>query len=219
MVTGLTQKETMQKFVSTSTIDMIHDDSEVQANLGDGEYRDLTFIFCDVRGFTSLSENKEPREVVSIINFYLDLQSQIIQSNGGDIDKFIGDEVMASFSGKDSAANAIKSAVEIQSAIKKENVKRKKSGLVVCEVGIGINQGEVIVGNVGSHERMDFTSMGLAVNIASRLCSASKASQITIEKNTYDNSKLDYDAFAQTPMPVKGVSYPLDTYLITNKKA
>ena len=216
MVHGLHEKEKMQKFVSNSTMDMIQDGKKSALILG-GEYRRLTFMFCDIRGFTALSESKEPSEVVSIINFYLDLQSQIIKANGGDIDKFIGDEVMASFSGKDSAQRAIKCSVEIQTMIAQENKKRLEKEETICELGIGINQGDVIVGNIGSHERMDFTSIGLAVNIAARLCSSANAFQICIEKTTYESSMLKYDVQTQEPMSIKGVSYPLKTYSIDMK--
>ena len=216
MVHGLHDKEKMQKFVSNSTMDMIQDGKKSALILG-GEYRRLTFMFCDIRGFTALSESKEPSEVVSIINFYLNLQSQIIKANGGDIDKFIGDEVMASFSGDDSPKRAIKCSVEIQMMITQENIKRLKRGETICELGIGINQGDVVVGNIGSHERMDFTSIGLSVNIASRLCSSAKASQICIEKTTYEASMLKYNVKTQEPMSIKGVSYPLKTYSIDMK--
>jgi len=213
MVNGLHEKEKMQKFVSNSTIDMIQDTKKNEILLG-GEYRNLTFIFCDIRGFTALSESKEPSTVVEIINFYLNIQANIIKKNDGDVDKFIGDEVMASFSGEHSVLKAINSAIEIQKKIKEENKKRLKNGETICEVGIGINHGSVIVGNIGSKDRMDFTSIGHAVNIAARLCSKAKAKQISIEKTTYDNSKLKYDVEIEEPIKVKGVSYALKTYSI-----
>ena len=214
MVNGLQEREKMQKFVSDSTIDMIQDDSKCKLTLG-GEYRTLTFLFCDIRGFTAMSEVKEPSEVVSIINFYLNLQSEIVKANGGDIDKFIGDEIMASFSGEDSTRRAIKSAVEIQRMIQKENTIREAQNDTICQVGIGINEGSVIVGNIGSNDRMDFTSIGLAVNIASRLCSSAKADEIIIEKNSFDTSKSGYNFKEQDPIIAKGISYPVSTYSIT----
>ena len=211
MVNGLQEKEKMQKFVSNSTIDMIQDTKKNKILLG-GEYRTLTFMFCDIRGFTELSESKDPSTVVEIINFYLNIQANIIKKNDGDVDKFIGDEVMASFSGEHSVLKAINCSIEIQKKIKEENKKRLKNSKIICEVGIGINQGSVIVGNIGSNDRMDFTSIGHAVNIAARLCSKAKAKQISIEKTTYDNSLLKYDVDVEEPIKVKGVSYALETY-------
>ena len=216
MVYGLHEREKMQRFVSNSTMDMIQEGKKCELILG-GEHRRLTFMFCDIRGFTALSETQEPSVVVSVINFYLNLQSQIIKANGGDIDKYIGDEVMASFSGESSAVDAIKCSMEIQSTIKEANKQRLKNGELICEIGIGINQGDVIVGNIGSHERMDFTSIGLAVNIAARLCSKARANHISIEKETYDNSMLKCDVKMEEPMDIKGVSYPIETYSINMK--
>ena len=213
LVFSLQEHEKMQKFISNSTINMIQEDSACQPLLG-GEHRTLTYLFCDIRGFTALSEKKEPSEVISIINFYLNLQSNIIKTNGGDIDKFIGDEIMASFCGEDATKKAIHSAIEIQKAIIEANMQREKENLTTCQVGIGINQGEVIVGNIGSHERMDFTSIGLTVNLAARLCSFAEANEIIIEKNTYDISGAKCVVKEKTPIVAKGISKPLATYSI-----
>lgn len=214
MVSGLREKKKMQKFVSGSTMDMIKSGS-MRHNMLGGEYRTLTLFFCDIRGFTSMSEEKKPSEVISIVNFYLNLQAQIIRDNGGDIDKYIGDEIMASFSGDDATARAVKAAYEIQIKMKKENIKRAKKGETTCEVGIGINRGEVIVGNIGSHEHMDFTAVGSAVNVASRLCASATPGHIVIDKSTYDRSNCKYNVKLQSPFHIKGISYPIDTYSLS----
>ena len=205
MVNGLKEKQKMQKFVSDSTIDMIQDGSACKLVLG-GEYRKLTFLFSDIRGFTAMSETKDPSEIINIINFYLNLQSNIIKSNGGDIDKFIGDEVMASFAGEDATIRALKTALEIQKMLQEENLKREAKNETICKVGIGINEGSVIVGNIGSDERMDFTSIGSAVNLASRLCSSAKENEIIIEKKTFESSKSDYKIQKSDSIKVKGIS-------------
>jgi len=215
MVNGLKEKKKMQKFVSGSTMDMIKSGS-MRHNMLGGEYRTLTILFSDIRGFTSMSEEKKPSEVISIVNFYLNIQAQIIRDNDGDIDKYIGDEIMASFSGDNATNNAVKSGVEIQAIMKRENIKRAKRGETVCEVGIGINRGEVIVGNIGSHEHMDFTAVGSAVNIASRLCSSAKAGKVIVDKSTYDRANCKYHTTLQTPFAIKGISYPIDTYSVSN---
>ena len=205
MVNGLKEKQKMQKFVSDSTIDMIQDGSACKLVLG-GEYRKLTFLFSDIRGFTAMSETKDPSEIINIINFYLNLQSNIIKSNGGDIDKFIGDEVMASFAGEDATIRALKTALEIQKMLQEENLKREAKNETICKVGIGINEGSVIVGNIGSDERMDFTSIGSSVNLASRLCSSAKENEIIIEKKTFESSKSDYKIQKSDSIKVKGIS-------------
>ena len=211
MTQSLREHKNMQKFVSNSTVNMIQKNSSCPLILG-GEYRELTFLFSDIRHFTTISENKDPGELVEILNFYLNLQSEIINTYDGDIDKFVGDEVIAFFSGTNSAQRAIECAVAIQTAITSENKKREQNGITVCEVGIGINKGDVVVGNIGSHDRMDFTSIGSVVNIASRLCSHAKAGEILIEETTYENSHSQLQALKQEPLQAKGIKKPISVY-------
>ena len=96
----------------------------------------------------------------------------------------------------------------------KENIKRVNKGDTICEVGVGINRGEVIVGNIGSNKRMDFTAIGLAVNIASRLCTVAKAKEIVIDKDTYDKANSEYNVELKTPFLIKGISSKIQTYSI-----
>lgn len=215
MVRGLREREKMEKFVSDSTISMIQENSDKHRILG-GEYRNMTFLFSDIRGFTTMSVNKKPDEVVEIINHYLDLQSQIIKCFGGDIDKFIGDEIMASFYGEDGITRALECGTAIQNAIAESNILRRASELTICTVGIGINHGEVVVGNIGSHDRMDFTSIGSEVNLASRLCSIAKSGQIFIEAQTYALANLTHAFAAQVhKINIKGFTEPVDVIVIT----
>lgn len=216
MVNGLRERKKMKKFISNSTMDMIQKNSMYPTVLG-GEYATLTFLFSDIRNFISMSENKKPNEVVKIVNFYLNLQATIIKAHNGDIDKFVGDEIMASFSGEDATNRAIQCALNIQNVMEEENEKRKLEDKTICEVGIGINRGEVVVGNIGSNERMDFTSIGSVVNIASRLCSNAKAGQILIEQNTYNLSNTNYEASLQKQIFVKGISQAVNIYSIILK--
>jgi class 3 adenylate cyclase len=193
MVQELRRKEMMQKFISSSTIDMIEKDDQRHLRLG-GQHRTVTLLFSDIRNFTAICEDKPPHQVVAIANFYLNLQAGIIKHRGGDIDKFVGDEIMALFSGSDSIDQAVNAAIDIQRTIKQENIRRKRRGLTIVEVGIGINHGEVVVGNIGSYDRMDFTAMGSVVNLASKLCARARPSEILIEQETYQRlgSSLAY---------------------------
>jgi len=218
MVEGLREREKMQKFVSSSTMSMIQEDSKRQLSLG-GQYQTLTFLFTDIRGFTAMSETKRPQEVVEIINFYLDMQSQIIKEYGGDIDKYVGDEIMASFAGEEGVERAVSAAVTIQKQILHHNQLRKAKGATTCEVGIGINHGEVIVGNIGSQDRMDFTSIGSVVNLAARLCANANKGQILIEEKTYEMAHTTFEAQPEAPINVKGFSKPVPIISITPKEA
>ncbi len=213
MVKELKQRDKMQKFISNSTFAMIKEDAKESLTLG-GEYRTLTFLFSDIRNFTALSETKKPEEVVGIINFYLNIQSEVIKAHGGDIDKFIGDEIMVSFAGENSLDKAIHCAIAIQKRIAKENIAREKNKETVCQVGIGIHHGEVVVGNIGSHDRMDFTSIGSAVNLASRLCVHATAGQILIEKSTAHMAQQRFNTQSQAPLAAKGFDRPIDVVSI-----
>ncbi|MGE4294719.1 MAG: adenylate/guanylate cyclase domain-containing protein [Campylobacterales bacterium] len=209
MVKGLRERERMQKFVSGSAMDLIKNDS-ARMELG-GSYRTQTFLFTDIRGFTAMSENRKPEEVVSIINHYLDLQTAIIRKHGGDIDKFVGDEIMATFEGEADLARAVRAAKELQAAIGAENARRKAAGEVIVNVGAGINRGEVIVGNMGSKDRMDFTSIGAAVNLAARLCSKAEPGEVLLPEAIYQTIGEDFGGVAVEPVTAKGFSQPIQT--------
>ncbi|MBA1433533.1 MAG: adenylate/guanylate cyclase domain-containing protein, partial [Epsilonproteobacteria bacterium] len=217
MVAWLKEKDKLQKFVSNSTVNMIKKSCHEPTVLG-GEYKNMTFLFCDIRDFTSLNEKKTPQEVINIVNFYFSLQAKIIKKNNGDIDKFIGDEIMASFSGENASLNAIKSAIEIQQAIKKHNALRKNQNETVCNVGIGISKGQVIVGNFGYNEHMDYTAIGLVVNMTSRLCSYAKAGEIIIDKKTFVNSGYKCNYTLTEPLSLKGITNHVIAYSIASQE-
>lgn len=217
MIDWLREKDKLQKFVSNSTVNMIKNNPDRPVILG-GEYKNATFLFCDIRNFTSLNEKKTPEEVINLINLYFSIQAKIIKQNSGDIDKFIGDEVMASFSGKDGSLRAIKSAIEIQRAIKQENIIRQSQSKTICNVGIGISKGQVVVGNIGYNEHMDYTAIGLSVNITSRLCSQAAEGEIIIDKKTFDNSGYKYQCSPSKPLTLKGISYAVEAYRIPSKE-
>lgn len=220
MTDHLREKLQMQKFVSKSTIDMV----KQKARSGDidlgGTKENFAFLFSDVRGFTAMSEKLKPEEVVSILNDYLDLQSQIIKKHGGDIDKFVGDEVMAVFSGTKKADNAISAAVEIIDEIEKLNKQRQDKGMRTVDVGIGLNSGEVVHGRMGSRDRMDNTSIGDAVNLAARLCSQAEAGRVIASKVIVSSAtKKRFVGKKLDPIRVKGKEKPIPIYQITGKKS
>ena len=222
MTSHLKEKLIMQKFVSNSTISMIKEKSKTNnkedLDLG-GARQNLAFLFSDVRGFTAMSEKLQPEDVVTILNEYLDKQAQIIKKHGGDIDKFVGDEIMAVFSGEGRADNALKSALDIIKALKLLNEEREETGLITVDVGIGLNMGDVVHGRMGSRDRMDNTSIGDAVNLAARLCSKAESGQILsshelmahAEKGRYKAKKLE-------PIRVKGKEKPIQIYSVTGIK-
>lgn len=132
----------------------------------------------DIRNFTTVAEKLEPEQIVKLINIYFHLQTEMIEKNGGIVDKFMGDQVMAIFPTQNMLPSAIAAAVAIQRGIREVNRKRKQQGEVILEVGIGINHGPAVLGNMGHKLRMDYTVIGDVVNIAARLCGIAKAGQI-----------------------------------------
>lgn len=218
-IVHLREKLQMQKFVSDSTISMIKEHSQNGDIALGGKRENLVFLFSDIRGFTSMSERLLPEAVVKILNKYLDLQAQIIKRNHGDIDKFVGDEVMAVFDGPDKIDNALTAAIEIIGAIRKLNNLRMEKKLHTIEVGIGINVGDVVRGRMGSRDRMDNTSIGDAVNLSARLCSHAEGSTIIVTKRTLANAtRGKFLGKKLEPIRVKGKVKPVEIYLITGKR-
>ncbi len=181
-----------------------------------GERKRLTILFADIRGFTKISEGLEPEKVVEILNEVLTIMVKGIFNYQGTLDKFIGDCVMAVFgaplSQPNHAERAVRAAVEIQKGIKQieerwtEVIDRK------IEVGIAINTGEVIIGNIGSPERMDYTAIGDAVNLAARLEEITSPGEIIISENTYSLVKDLVNCQEMKPITIRGKKEPVSLY-------
>jgi len=207
MIRHLREKLMMSKYVSKSTIKMISNKDDTKLELG-GERKKVTLLFSDIRGFTSYSETRTPEQVITMLNEYLRVQAEIIARNNGSIDKFVGDEIVAVYEGKNMVADAIKTAVEIQKTI--ENLNRKSKTNIA--VGIGINTGEVVMGNMGSADRMDYTVIGDNVNTAARLCAHAEPKQILVSEQTKNLAKVKFhNPFEIT---VKGKKEPLKVYAV-----
>lgn len=178
--------------------------------------KDLCFLFTDIRGFTSLCEGKQPKDVVDILNHYLNIETDIILRNGGDIDKFVGDEMMAFFAGPRKEINACKAAMEIRAAMRSEQEKALNEKTDFISMGIGINTGKVTFGSVGSKQRMDFTSIGDVVNLAARLESANKiySSKSIITEAVYVKLKDMFVCRELDFITVKGKTEPVRIYEI-----
>ena len=166
-------KNTFKKYVSKQVVEKLLD-SEESLNLG-GELRNATVLFTDIRGFTSMSENMEPEKVVSTLNDYFTEMIDIVFKHNGTLDKIVGDELMivygAPISAKDDTNRALDTAIEMMIKLDQFNKKRMKNGIAPIEIGIGINHGPVISGNIGSRAMMDYTVIGDTVNLGARLCS------------------------------------------------
>ena len=187
-----------------------------------GETKELTFLFSDIRGFTPISEKyqKNPQGLTVVINKFLTPMTNIIMNNGGTIDKYMGDCIMAFWNAPIDTANhkelAIKSALEMIDKLKELNDSDGFGDGNKLNIGIGINSGKAVVGNMGSEQRFDYSVLGDAVNLASRLEGVSKNydSTLVIGEDTYkDVSKL-YNFKKLDDVQVKGKSNKVAIYTI-----
>jgi len=209
MILSLREKLLMEKYLSQPTVASIKEHRDVtQLKLG-GERKYVTALFTDARGFTSLAEKMSPEDVVRLMNVYLNLQAQVIHQFGGTIDKFVGDEVMAIFEGRGNEINAVRAAVEIQSYSKELNAARTAAGEKTISIGIGLNSGEVVMGNMGSEDHMDYTVIGDNINIAARMCGIAQPGQVLASKSIADAIGEDSTMLDIHPVMVKGKDQPI----------
>tara|TARA_R100000900_G_scaffold28079_2_gene22110 strand:- start:1 stop:1764 length:1764 start_codon:yes stop_codon:yes gene_type:complete len=183
-----------------------------------GEKRYATFLFTDVRGFTSMSESLEPEEVTYIMNKALTAQQSAVQKHGGMVDKYIGDAMMAIFNAPIDQEyhenKAIDCAVDIQRNMESLNIELMDRGIPAVAIGIGINTGYAVVGNMGSESRFDYTAIGDAVNIGARLESGTKEAGVDVLIGYNTAIKSDYELTLLEPLQVKGKEKPLDVYTL-----
>ena len=175
-----------------------------------GERKYCTMLFTDVRGFTSLSERLPPEQVTDLMNKTLTIQANAVKKYGGMVDKYIGDAMMAIFNAPLDLDNhedrAILTAIEIKKQMLDANL-----GI---EIGIGINSGEVMLGNCGSQDRFDYTAIGSNVNLAARCESSCKevGEDIVIARNTIENTNIYVDKLK--PIKMKGIAEPVEIYTV-----
>lgn len=186
---------------------------------------DISIIFSDIRGFTTLSEKLTPEEVVALLNPYLEAMSKVIYKHGGTVDKYEGDAIMAFFGEpvpfKDHAVRAMRAALDMRKALTElKNQWAKEGRPSKIEMGIGINSGEVFVGMVGSEQRINYTVIGDNANLASRLQDLTKTYDwpILISESTYQHVKDDFDCEFADAVTVKGKTRAVNVYKVLGYK-
>jgi adenylate cyclase len=187
-----------------------------------GETRIMTFMFSDIRGFTPISEKYKgnPEGLTKLINRFLTRMTDIIIKNGGTIDKFMGDCIMAFWNAPIEDVlheeHAVQAALDMQEELKLLNTELTAEGLPNINIGIGINTGEALVGNMGSDQRFDYSVIGDAVNLASRLESSSKTlgKTLVVGENTVKAAKLNYNFDYVDEITVKGKIQAVKVYTI-----
>ncbi len=213
-------KNMFSRYVSSQVVNELLKDPD-KAGLGGGRKR-LTVFFSDIRGFTSMSEKLPPEEVVSILNEYLTEMIDVIFRYNGTLDKFMGDAVMAVWGApvpqKDHARLAVEAAWGMLGALKRLQEKWEGEGRLPISVGMGINTGDVVIGNMGSDEFADYTVIGDNVNLAARLEQNAGPGQLLISETTYEEVKDIVEVKRLEPMSVKGKSRPVEVYEVTSVK-
>jgi adenylate cyclase len=207
------------RYVSQRVVEQLVKNPEMANPSGRKER--LTMFFSDVRGFTSMSEKMEPQEVQQLLSEYFTEMTRILFKHGGTLDKFMGDAVMAFFGNPepqpDHALRAVLMALEMQEAVAQLNQKWAAGGRRTIGVGMGLDTGDVTVGNLGSKDFLDYTVIGDHVNLACRLEQNAKAGEIIITQATYDEVKTAVEVEAMEPMRVKGKSEPIPIYRVLRR--
>src|SRR5579859_122090 len=201
------QRSALERFLSPEVAEMVVANPDIR--LG-GVSQEVTVMFADIRDFTTMSENLEPARVVEILNEYFTRVTDVIFDNGGMLDKYIGDAVMAVFGapiskGKD-AKNAVNSAIQVQRLLVELNRDAAARGWPELRVGIGINTGTAVAGNIGSPRRLDYTVVGDTVNTAQRLMASAEGGQILISESTAAKLSGSFDLERLPELKVKGRS-------------
>lgn len=217
MIAGLRERDrikgTFQRFVSSQVAEKVLGAKDIILT---GERRRASILFADIRGFTSMSERLAPEEIVSMLNEYFTVMVDIIITHEGNLDKFIGDAMMAIFGAPlrhpDDPLRAVRTAVDMQRALLELNEERDRRGAEAIYIGIGIATGDVVAGNIGSEKRMEYSVIGDEVNLAARIQSKSGKQKILICPETFKAVQGEMKTIPLEPVMLKGKSHPVQIY-------
>ncbi|MGE5182946.1 MAG: adenylate/guanylate cyclase domain-containing protein [Acidobacteriota bacterium] len=224
MVDGLQERDklrtTMGKYMTEAVVAHL---LAGEVELG-GKTLEVTILFCDLRDFTTLSEKRAAQEIVGLLNEYFTDMVECVMAEGGVVDKYIGDNIMAVFGAPvarhDDAARAVRAAVTMRDALGKLNERFEARGMPALRFGIGLHTGEVVAGNIGSAKRMEYTVIGDAVNLASRLESKTKevGTDILISEATFERAKDVVEGEPAGEVHVKGREQGVQIYKVRGLK-
>jgi len=216
----LRTRRTLERYVSKNLVREILENPDSYYSSLKGVRVPVTILFSDLIGFTTLSEKADPEALVTQLNEHLSRMTSVIFNNGGTLDKFIGDAIMAvwgnvrSLGTAQDAKNAARAALAMRQELAQLNQKWRSEGRMGLGMGIGVNQGEVIVGNIGSQERMDPTVIGDAVNLASRLEGLTRVYGVDILVGASAAELVREEAYLRSVarVQVKGKTKPVDVF-------
>jgi len=198
--------------------------STSEESIFEGETKEVAVLFCDIRDFTPMSEVLTPKEVVSFLNEYYSLMTACVKRHNGFVNQFVGDEVFAAFGApvdcENKELNAVFCALDMVAQLDQFNAKYLNRFEKSIAIGIGINFGEVVAGNLGSEERIDYSLTGDTVNTGKRIETISKEhkNSILVSSNVYEKTKHVINATALDPIQVKGKKDKLQVFQVLNRK-
>ncbi len=195
-----------------------------QTSIFEGELRRVTVLFSDIRGFTSLSEELSPKEVVSFLNDYYTIMSAVIKQHKGAVNQFVGDEIFATFGAldaqPDTEMNAVFCAMRMMKSLELLNDKYRDRIKRDIHMGIGINCGEVVAGNLGSEDRIEYSITGDTVNTGKRIETLTKdhPNTILMSQSVYDKTREVVAVKAWDLLPIRGKKEPVQVYELLGRK-
>jgi adenylate cyclase len=213
-------KDMFSRYLSSEIVQRLVESPEM-TQLGGGK-RTATIFFADIRGYTSFSEGRDPEFIIQVLNEYFNEAVEIVLRHRGYIDKFIGDCIMAAFgvplqSEAEDAISAVSCALEIQKQVASAQRKFFKGEASKLRIGIGMNSGPLVAGNLGGARRMNYTVIGDTVNIAARLEGVAGPGEIIITQKTRDYLGDYFVLKKRKPVSVKGKADPIPIYAVTDK--
>jgi len=213
----------MERYHSPAVIDEIVK-GVISADESEIRNAEVSILFADISGFTTVSETKRPEEVAEFLSHFFSCAVESIFAYGGTLDKFIGDAVMAFFGApipqEDHADRAILTGLMLQRLVGEWNSERESAGLPPVRIRVGINSGPAVVGNVGTEKRVDYTVLGSAVNIASRIESGvAKPGQVVISQNTIDRTLGSFETESLGEFALKGLQQKMPVYSVLSSAA
>jgi adenylate cyclase len=213
-------REKLSRYVGKNLVDNL---VRSQNGFFGNERKEVTVLFADIRSFTAISERMVPEELVSMLNEFFTGMVDVIFKYNGVLDKFIGDQIMAVFgilparSGRPHL-DALQSALEMQAFTERLMKMRRHLGKEAFEIGIGINSGSAVVGNIGSRNRMDYTVIGDSVNVAERLQRVAEGGRIIVGGPTYEKVRSDFSMRKKGTLRIKNRQEPVTCYEVLTTK-